>query len=552
MRKLVFAVVLMVASGGLASEYSPETWFHIIDGNASKEGIAADIEAIAEAGIGGIQFFHGQFGGAWPHVAEQIPCLSGKWDDIVRFTTDIPTKKLIGLTPAESAATTDQQLQLAFYTTDKKALPTTTNVTAADPYNKHTYYEISAPNGDLFFGCPLLNAEGQVVVIVQKNVQKEATTACAIDINCALELTNSSLSALNKDLAAIHIAKQLPTTSEDDAFSYVYMMLRSQQDSTLVITATEDLLTTYPTNAKILAERANFQVNHGNYAAADADLNRAINMGGEALAEVYNTQSTLMYTHVVNGYGNLWPAWTLDTALEAAQKAYDVQQLPVYILQQAHILTAQEKYAEAFEKIQIVNNSAIANYQTFFLAADILQRNGGETDAVITLLDSAIVRLPTPYTSEAAPYILAYAEYLDNAGYARRAALNYIEYEKIVGSRNLDANFYYVRMQAEQRAKLNQQALDDGQVAIARATTNEEKFAYLYAQATLQLILGLYDDCLTNAQEALKIMPEDPEAHKVCGIAYGEKRQKAEAIKHLNKARDLGAQNVDTLIGKYK
>ena len=69
----------------MADSSRPQTWFHLIGGNVSKEGIARDLDAIAEAGIGGVQFFHGQFGGAWPHVAEQIPCLSGKWDDIVRF-----------------------------------------------------------------------------------------------------------------------------------------------------------------------------------------------------------------------------------------------------------------------------------------------------------------------------------------------------------------------------------------------------------------------------------------------------------------------------------
>ena len=39
------------------SPTAPETWFHVIGGNASKEGLAADIAAIADAGISGIQFF---------------------------------------------------------------------------------------------------------------------------------------------------------------------------------------------------------------------------------------------------------------------------------------------------------------------------------------------------------------------------------------------------------------------------------------------------------------------------------------------------------------
>lgn len=66
---------------------APETWFHIIGGNASKAGLSADLNAIAEAGIGGIQFFHG--GSAdepvWPSVCQQIPCLSPQWQDLVAF-----------------------------------------------------------------------------------------------------------------------------------------------------------------------------------------------------------------------------------------------------------------------------------------------------------------------------------------------------------------------------------------------------------------------------------------------------------------------------------
>ncbi|SDF56036.1 Glycosyl hydrolases family 2, sugar binding domain [Mucilaginibacter pineti] len=66
--------------------YHPETWFHYIGGNVSKEGITRDLEAIAKAGISGIQLFHGQFGGPWPGVEPQITSLSANWDDAVRHT----------------------------------------------------------------------------------------------------------------------------------------------------------------------------------------------------------------------------------------------------------------------------------------------------------------------------------------------------------------------------------------------------------------------------------------------------------------------------------
>lgn len=71
-------------------ENYPQTWFHLIGGNVSKEGLTADLEAISAAGIGGIQLFHGQVGkvSAWPRTKEQIPCLSPNWDGLIAYAAD--------------------------------------------------------------------------------------------------------------------------------------------------------------------------------------------------------------------------------------------------------------------------------------------------------------------------------------------------------------------------------------------------------------------------------------------------------------------------------
>jgi hypothetical protein len=68
--------------------YHPETWFHFIGGNVSAKGITADLEAIAGAGLSGVQFFHGQFGGDWPGVEPQITCLSPAWEDALKHTAE--------------------------------------------------------------------------------------------------------------------------------------------------------------------------------------------------------------------------------------------------------------------------------------------------------------------------------------------------------------------------------------------------------------------------------------------------------------------------------
>ena len=61
----------------------PETWFHFIGGNVSREGIDADLQAIADAGISGVQWFHGHFGGAWPGTRQQIRALTPEWEELI-------------------------------------------------------------------------------------------------------------------------------------------------------------------------------------------------------------------------------------------------------------------------------------------------------------------------------------------------------------------------------------------------------------------------------------------------------------------------------------
>ena len=67
--------------------FYPETWFHFVNGNVSREGITRDLEAIAESGIQGIQLFHGRMSDdVWPGTEEPIECLTPKWEDLVRHT----------------------------------------------------------------------------------------------------------------------------------------------------------------------------------------------------------------------------------------------------------------------------------------------------------------------------------------------------------------------------------------------------------------------------------------------------------------------------------
>lgn len=65
----------------------PETWFHLIGGNVDQKALTTDLEAVAGAGIGGIQLFHGR-GRAWPGVQPQIQTLSPTWDSLISHVAD--------------------------------------------------------------------------------------------------------------------------------------------------------------------------------------------------------------------------------------------------------------------------------------------------------------------------------------------------------------------------------------------------------------------------------------------------------------------------------
>ncbi len=87
----------IVAIAVFGKTRGPETWLEIMGGNVRKDGLRLDLEAIRDAGISGVQFFHiGDRAGndqkgslIWPGCEMmQTQCLSAGWDDLVSFLGD--------------------------------------------------------------------------------------------------------------------------------------------------------------------------------------------------------------------------------------------------------------------------------------------------------------------------------------------------------------------------------------------------------------------------------------------------------------------------------
>ena len=121
------------------------------------------------------------------------------------------------------------------------------------------------------------------------------------------------------------------------------------------------------------------------------------------------------------------------------------------------------------------------------------------------------------------------------------------EYEKLMVSQVND-NFYYIRFQAEVGGRLFQQALNDIDKAI---DMNPENEFYLAEKASLQVRVGLYDEAIETSQRCISLAPTLSDGYLFLGLSQCLKGQKAEGVKNLQRAGELGDPQAAGLIEKY-
>lgn len=472
--------------------------------------------------------------------------------DLVKFSVE-GAKKLEFLSFAASPAEAGTQLTLAVYATEKKAVATSpAKVESAADYFDYKYYDVAVPNTAKNMGCPLVNAEGQVAAIAQKNIAKDAKGACAIDARFAESLTITSLSALNADLKDILIPKALPQ-QEADALTYIYML--DSKDKAAMQTALADFIEAFPDNAEGYVNRGTFLADEGNMEACKADFDTALKKAEAAESTfkrdgVLHAYAKLLYDKAIQTDGTTDEA-LLAQALEQENEANTLNPQPFYAMQIGRILYMQKRYEEAFDTFNRVNETDFASAETYYAAAQALSMADGDSLAVLVQLDSLVSKLSKPYNTQAAQYIYMHAMQARKCGQFRKAALDLIEYEKTIGPNNLNHRFYSIRSEVERKARMYQQALDDIRTAQNRSQ-KPDYYLYRLEESSILLQVGLYDEAIATAQNLLAELPENPDCYRFIGIAYGEKGQKVEALKNLQKALELGDESVGALMEKYK
>lgn len=518
---------------------------------------------VSEAGEG-VAAFHLFRGASRAEVVDyrgnrlQIARIHGAAEnyDLVRFST-IGGKKLVSLELGGCGSLqAGEELLLIPYATSKKAESFPVKVQTVDDFEDYKYLGINSPNEEAKLTCPLLDGEGRVVAVTQRNVTAGAETACAIDARFIGQMSVTSASALHTDLQSIRIPKSLPPDVED-ALTYIYMM--GYRDSLQAQVAYDDFVSAWPDHTEGYVGRAAFLARQGQYAAAEKDyqtaLQKALLPGSTLRAdEVRLSLSKQIRQQVLAQRQGLPEGWTLQRAYEEVWQAWQEHPAPEYLLEQAQCLFAQKEYAKAYEKYLALcqDESAAgetwsprAKAENWFAAARCLELSGGDSLQVVALMDSAVNRLERPISVEDARYLLERAVRLERIGQYRRAIVDYNAYELAVGVKSLNDRFYYMREQLEMECKMYQQALDDIQCALS---LNPHDPTYPVEYAYVLLRAGLNDEVVTVCDDYIQKTPDNPDFHKFRGVALAQLGKFSQARKSLEQAKALGDPTAEQLI----
>lgn len=460
--------------------------------------------------------------------------------DVVKFRVSVKKSQPVLLSTANAAEGTAVWL-LPFRAT-KDAIGGT--VSKAETFgNNYAYYTVRMQMPDDGVGLPLLSDDGLLLGLMQRPAVQGDTLSYAVSALFADSLKMNGLSINEPALRATHVKKALPDDVKQAQLSL--FMAPSSLDSAACADLVDDFIRKFPTEQDGYITRAQLAAEAERFADADADMQQALKVG-ERKDEAHYSFSRLIYQVLMQSSGNPYEKWSLDKAMAEAEAAYAENPMPLYRQQQAYVLYGQKKYAEASSVYETLYNSDLRS-PDLFLEGATCKLMQTDTLAYLALLDSAVSLFSQPYLKEAAPYLLTRAQARMEAGKYRDAVNDLNDYEKLMMTQ-INDRFYYLRFQAEQGGRIFQLALND----IAKAIElNPNQEVYYAEKASLEVRVGLYDEAIETARKCIALVPSYSDGHLFLGLALCLKGDKAEGVKSLQRAKELGDAQADALIEKY-
>lgn len=471
-----------------------------------------------------------------------VACMLGANEtyDVAKFR--VAAKKTVPLTIAAADAAEGTQVWLLPYR-EMKQVPAGTVRKTETINTSYAYYTVAMTMPEGATSCPLMNDAGEVVGLMQQPYRQDDSLSYAVSARFADSLRINGLSINDATLRSTNIKKDLPA-DPDQAVLALYMGQNSL-DSAQYLQLIDDFISRFPNSPDGYTYRAQTELVDKKFDDAARDMEQAIRIADKK-DEAHFNYSKLIYQKEVYLSQEPYEPWSLDKALSEAREAEKLNPLAIYRHQQAAILFAQKKYGEAADIYNALFSSELRSPELFYEASRCKAAQK-DTLGQIALLDSCLAMFNQPYLKEAAPYLLARAQVLMDANQNRKAVTDLNEYEKLMVA-TVNDRFYYLRFQAEVGGRLFQQALNDIDQAIKM---NPQYDLYYAEKASLQVRVGLYDEAIATANECVKIAPDHSDGYLFLGIAQCQKGLKADGLKNLQKARELGDSQADVLIEKY-
>ena len=454
---------------------------------------------------------------------------------------DVAKFRIIGATTAapiaSKASVAGEKVWLVPYSIKKSPFQQEDISSVENFMTTYNYYIFSSSVPENAVGCPFVNKNGQVIGLMHTNGQ---TTA--IDANYAKQLKVTGLSTLDAALRETGIRTALPDTEQD---AITMMTLKKGQIPVDVYNEyTQEFINKFPTSAFGYKEKALYLVDQEKYDEAAKLMEEGIKKS-TAKDEAHSNYADLIYQKIAYKGDSTYTAWTLDKAIDEAQKAYAAKPQPVYKHQEAQINFLKGNYQKACDMFLDLTKSNLNGGELYFEAAQAKTHLKAPAQEIEVLLDSAIS--VGARTGMAGNYYLARANFLNEQGQYRRAIQDYNMYDSI--ARPVDASFFYTRYQCETKLRMWQPALLD----IARACHLAPKQPTFFAEwASLDLRVKRYDEGISAATHCTELAPEYADGYLLLGLLQKEKGLKDEAIKNLKKAQELGDTRAAEYLSKMK
>ena len=471
-----------------------------------------------------------------------VVCMLGANDtyDVAKF--QVEAKKTVPLPLSTVSAQENTTVWLLPYR-ETKQVPQGTIRKAEAFKTSYAYYTVALSMPEGTTSCPLMNEAGEAIGLMQQPYLQGDTLNYAVSALFADSLTINGLSLNDPTLSSTSIKKDLPNDLSQATLTLYFA--QSSLDSAAYAQLINDFIARFPNAPDGYIYRAQAATNAKQFATAANDMEQAIKVADKK-DEAHFSYSKLIYQKEIQMPDVPFEGWSLDKALEEAREAERLNPMAIYRHQQAIILFAQKKYQEAADIYAAIANSELRSPELFYEASRCKAMQQ-DTLGQIALLDSCVAMFSQPYLKEVAPYLMVRAQVLLDAQRYRQAVADLNEYEKLMQT-TVNANFYYLRFQAEVGGRLFQQALND----IDQAIKMVPQYDLYYAEkASLQVRVGLYDEAIETAKECIQIAPDHSDGYLFLGIAQCLKDQKEEGVQNLKKARELGDSQADDLIEKY-